>query len=808
METGCLLYYPNEQFQLLLRVYLSSPPSIAPRSLTTNISFAIFGVAFVMGIIVFGIFQTQLKSSLTEAQLNNVGREASSLAQLVNAKLEAAAQRALSIRNTPSLHSFLKQSNQYFTDKTESQRNQEISHLNQLWRSAEPSLIRERLSNDTALYLKSLVLDFPQYYGEIFLTNRYGAMIASSAKLTTLAHAHKYWWQAAYNQGKGAIFIDDRGFDESVGDYVVGIVVPIWEGSEFVGILKANVKITGSLNAIVNGHNATADSEAYLAREKGLIIAKDNTVPLSESLSLPLQSQVDAMTSKLQSLMTFADASNFTGVARISLSLQNVAYPVIIGGKNITQDKDAKLGNEGEGWVAIVNLPNDIALTGYYQSLRYGSILLILFVAASGLLATFAARTIAKNEKDKRLKLFQANEKLKVSNRQLVEANELAESVSIAKSTFIANMSHEIRTPMNGVLGLIGVLLNTKLDSNQRDLLQKVANSGKTLLGVINDILDYSKIESNKLELERASVNVRALAEESFTLFDTTATQKGLTLQLDIDDDLAPYYIADPLRLGQIINNLLGNAIKYTIEGGIILSIYATPRNKHNHEILITISDTGIGIPEQDKEKIFSAFEQVNASDSRRFGGTGLGLKICQRLVTLMGGRIWLTSEFGLGSKFFVSLPLDIDTEAITSNINGDTEARVLKSSFTAKALIAEDNEINQIVACEVLKSYGLTVEVANNGKEAVKMAQSGQYNIIFMDLKMPELDGFSAARAIRQYDQQTPIIALSAAVLSEDVRLSIQAGMNAHLAKPMEREALENVLHKFLADRTSQAAC
>lgn len=515
------------------------------------------------------------------------------------------------------------------------------------------------------------------------------------------------------------------------------------------------------------------------------------------------------------------------------------------------------------------------------------------------------------------------------AHQSLLKAKELAEQATKAKSAFLANMSHEIRTPLNGVIGLNTLLLKTPLDEHQADYVQKSLQSSKALLGVINDILDYSKIEAGKLELSTHVFSLEALLHNISDLFEYTVLDKGLEIHIDYDNHIPRLLLGDSLRLTQVLNNLVGNAVKFTEKGDICLSACMESISESDIRLRISVSDTGIGMTDEELTKLFRAFSQTDASNTRKYGGTGLGLVIAKQLVELMDGQISVSSTKGQGSEFTFTVRLGltddqsllaasperfkdrcfmvIEDNAIERELIGrilsswgvepilcasgeealaiadqvkidyvlvdwslpgmnglelmdalqarhagqfpkiimisalmrdelmqlvrqrllkpdvilhkpvtqsvlleallgqQVAAQVTNSSqlqtlcFKGRVLVAEDNEVNQLVIRDLLENLGVEVDIANNGAEAVQQCRRVAYDLVFMDIQMPIMDGFEAAQTIRTFNTDLPIIALSAAVMQQDKRLSVEAGMQGHLAKPIDMELLTATLATYL---------
>jgi signal transduction histidine kinase/FixJ family two-component response regulator len=371
-----------------------------------------------------------------------------------------------------------------------------------------------------------------------------------------------------------------------------------------------------------------------------------------------------------------------------------------------------------------------------------------------------------------------------------------AERANAAKSEFLANVSHEVRTPMNGVLGMADVLMNTALSVEQREYTTTIAESARLQLAILNDILDSAKMESGKMALEAVPFSPSDLLQDVSRAFHATAIEKGLHLELQTSG-LPPAMIGDPLRIRQILSNLVNNAMKFTKAGEVRITA-AIETAGDVTTMVLTVTDTGIGIDAQSKARIFEKFTQADSSTTRRFGGTGLGLSICRGLVELMGGSINLESTPGKGSKFVISIPSRITTVDIPRQ---PSEWQVASVFATTPVLVVEDNRVNQRVATVLVRSLGLAVEVANNGLEGVEKCSSNDYAAVLMDCQMPEMDGYEATRRIRALKRKrVPIIALTAGAASSDRNLALEAGMDDFLTKPVQRAELARVLDRWIA--------
>jgi signal transduction histidine kinase len=393
------------------------------------------------------------------------------------------------------------------------------------------------------------------------------------------------------------------------------------------------------------------------------------------------------------------------------------------------------------------------------------------------------------------------NKELEAYQKELIKAKELAEQGKRIKENFLANMSHEIRTPINGIIGIAKLLKNTGLNEEQLEMVNLLQISSDSLLGVINDVLDLSKIESGKFKINRTETNIVNICNAVVNLLRIPSIEKKLELITELDPELPKLVLADSLRLNQILMNLIGNAIKFTDQGNVTLKVAVLDRKGNNLQIRFSVSDTGIGIAKDHIEKIFETFEQADEQTTIKFGGTGLGLSIVKNLAKLKGGTLEVKSEEHKGSTFSFTNWYEVlkDTAETVTIIE-----KTLEPFKGVKILVAEDNPINKFLLVKILKSWEIELDVVENGKDAINMLKENDYSLILMDTFMPIMNGLDAIKLIREGyapgKENTPIITFSAAVLDTDKETAMAAGANDVISKPFEPA----ILHQKITDFTT----
>jgi signal transduction histidine kinase len=591
---------------------------------------------------------------------------------------------------------------------------------------------------------------------------------------------------------------DDPGAGLVVSDPLKGKVSGTWgiifarrlvgADGKFSGVVLANLKLDYFLQRFAEINLEKAGSIALRDGNLGVIVRYPNVGGNVDVGGRKISTDFTDALRRNPRIGTYTSNVSVDGIPRVHTYRQHDRY----------------------GFYVNVGVARQDYLVGWYQEVVVIGIFLLIFCIGTSLggmklVAAYRRRDLANAE----LKSYQDHLEQLVDERTtaLSLAKEAAEAANRAKSTFLANMSHELRTPMNAIMGMTGLALRRAEDPRLIDQLGKIDNASRHLLAVINDILDISKIEADRLTLELRNFNLGEVLENLTSLIGYKAGGKGLKLHIDLQPALAGLALrGDPLRLGQMLLNYTANAIKFTEQGSITVRIRPVEDTPDTVMLRFEVTDTGIGIAPEDQKRLFAAFEQADGSMTRKYGGTGLGLAISKRLAGLMGGDVGVESRPGAGSTFWFTARLGKTSELAQSSAQtsaSDTAEARLRAAFAGtRILLAEDEPINQEVSCGLLEGTGLIVDLAEDGQQALELARRNTYALILMDMQMPNLNGTDATRAIRALPgyAEIPILAMTANAFIEDRKVCIDAGMNDHIGKPVDPDKLFETLFRWLS--------
>ena len=779
-----------------------------------------FSVVFILS---FSIYKFAFMSIL-KTELIYTKKIANEISENLDFYLEEKVKNVQTMANMPIILNALEKSNFSYSKLPKSQRKNYINYNNQRWTSVNNLLdkfILQFTDNIVSRTFKNQQLLLKNEYGEIFLTNKFGALVASTSKLSTFAHGHKYWWLGAYKNGKGAVFFDDRGYDDSVDGYVLGIVVPVLKGKKVVGILKCNLNIIGIFSRIVFvPSRKKLFSKIKLIRSGGLVVLEHDVEPLSTRVH-PLIVKKIKENSDHSIVISGSGEEYLVGVSELKLTTDKGRYG--FGGN--FESIDHKKGNKGESWYIICYREKNLALANIDKMvtliLWIGIIIVLVLIVISYLFSREISKPLAQLSEATK-KIGSGNFKFRISlNRndefgilsnsfnqmadsleKTTTSKEKAEESERIKSAFLSNMSHEIRTPLNAIIGFSELMLDKRYSSEYREFLIQIKRNSDLLLMLVNDILDFSKIQAGKTEIENIPFSMKLLISYVRLNVRSLLSQNINSVEIRecFPENYSEYISGDLLKILQVFNNLISNAVKFTKEGYIEYGF-----NILGDNIEFFVHDSGIGISKKEQDSIFKLFEQADVSTTRKYGGTGLGLTISKKIVELMGGKIYVNSEKGKGAIFKFEIPYIPVDKFIKKNEEKLLINNQLDNLQNYKILLVEDNPVNQLVAKKILEKFSATVLIAFNGEEAIDIFKKDlSINLILMDIQMPILDGVEATIRIREMEKKEnrkrmPIVAFTAGAFNVDRDKALKSGCDDYINKPINTKRLLEVINNII---------
>jgi signal transduction histidine kinase/ActR/RegA family two-component response regulator len=763
------------------------------------------------------------RKALQDSIGSSAANAASEILDEIDKAIHSRAQEWRVYSHSPLVQETLAASNRWYKSLDDVEAH--MDRADQAWSAAGPGELapwmKQLLENQVARDLRSKVdtlelLSGYKVYGEVFLTNRYGANVAQTGRTSDLRQDDEAWWQRARSEG---LYIADVQYDDSAHVFSTDICVRVEDDAgQFLGVIKAVLNIQEIIQIVEDRahhlHRGATQHLTLLTNDRKLIHPTDeNLRPFAEDAEL-----LDGLSSSRWGVLKAGRRGEGTSQDVLA------AYSISRGYADF----------EGFGWILLTEYWAHEVLAPVY-ALRKKIVIMSLIVNAIGVLLGLglanslgrriralrrATLDVGRGNLDARVDVSSRDEIGQLGTcfnsmaQDLKEARKQAEAADRAKSRFLSHMSHEIRTPMTVLLGAAEMLLDDDLPEQERaELLGAVGQTGRQLLALIDEILDLSKIEAGKLRIKRTWTSPFQIVEDVVGPLRHQAASKELQLDAEFDGPIPERIETDPIRLRQIVVNLVGNAIKFTERGGIRV-IVRLSRKEHDADYLqIEVTDTGMGISQTQLDRLFHPFVQADLSTTRRFGGTGLGLAISKQLTELLGGDITVTSDEGIGSTFRVTVPtgcldgvpLVLCPEDAVEPFLQEESPSTNKRQLSGRVLLVEDDPLIQRLLLTILTKAGADVSVADNGQEAVEavLAARGSgtpFDMVLMDLLMPVMDGFEATSRLRDRGYTGPIIALTADGMQETRDRCMEAGCDSHLTKPIQADRLVKELRAYLA--------
>ena len=773
--------------------------------------------------------------SIIESQLINTKAVVKEVSEDFDHILEEKVKTAMTLSNAPTIRGQLAKSNKFYANLSVNKRKEHINRKNIKWKATKSidKFILNFTNNSVSHYLKSQQVSIKDEYGEIFLTNKFGALVASTSKLSTFAHGHKYWWKGSYNNGKGAIFIDDRGYDDSVGGYVLGLVIPVRNGKEVIGILKCNLNILGSINSTIDGSGHGHIGAFKLIRSGGMIVYEQDSEPLSTRVPSEVLKKI---LSKNEAFIINDSMEEYlVGASEIEFSKGKKGYR--FGGS--FKSVDHKKGNTGESWYVLCYVKMSIAKLPIIKLIKIvvlSSITIILLLSvASFLFGRRIAKPLLTLQKGIN-KIGKGDFKYKINIKQRDEFGNLAnsfnemadnlytsttsikllkneiaerkkaekEKTDMQKQIFqtsklasigelAAGVGHEINNPLAIIFGYMEKISN-KYRKEIPDLIEPidiVLNSTERIKKIVDGLRTFARMDTEHIQ----TVNVHKTINDSISLIETIYKQENIIIENLYKADKSEIK-GNIGKLQQVIMNLFSNAKDALSQRGGTIKIET--RNKRN-KVILKFSDDGVGIKKEDLDRIFDTFFTTKEVGK----GTGLGLGISHSIIEGMNGKIEVDSEYGIGTEFTITLPIAGKAKLLEEEEEEEEEVMKLKG----KILVVDDEDVFRALVCDNLKDLGLEVDDADEGDTALEKIKKNKYDYIITDLKMPRMGGDVLIQEARKLGGKEKIIVITGGIVTDytsEQRYALRKLSDGYLKKPFKNEEIYAALKNAGNEKSS----